>query len=281
MRTRSTAAAAAAAALLLAACGDDGGEEPATDAGAEDGADDTGAAPDDGEAPGEDPMAGEDLPDPNDDVQDGVYTGNGIRVPVPDGFELDPMAAAQGLIAAIDAEGQQQVLAQALDIASLPDTGEELTLDTLVEDNRGQFAGQEPTVDEAIELSDGSTAHQLVFEALPPTGPGAAEGEGADAADVPAEPDIDVAVIVADDGEGRLAQFSYLAPTDAFDDAIVTALVEEAGFDPDSDPAPPVPPAPEGELEGEAPPEGDIEGEAPAEGELEGDAPAPDEEPGG
>lgn len=262
MRTRTAVAVTAAASLMLAACGDDGDGTDATDAAASDG-----SAAEDPPA-GDDPAAGaDDLPDPNDDITDGIFAGSGVRVPVPDGFELDPMAAAQGLVAAIAEGGEQQMLAQAIDVAALEEAGEELTLDALVEDNRSQFP-DEPAVDEAFELSDGSAAHQLVFEDLPPVG---AEAPAEDAGEAPAQPDVDIAVVVADDGAGRLAQFTYLAPSDAFDDAVLTALLEESAFDPDSDPVPPVPaPAPEG---GAPAPEGG----APA---PEGDAPAPAPEGG-
>jgi hypothetical protein len=106
-----TTAVAAAAALTLAACGEDNDEQ---------------ALPDDEEAADEledldeealDDMMGEgeDMPDPNDDVEDGIYAGDGVILPVPDGWQLDPQAAAQGAVVAMSEDGQSQLVAQAVD----------------------------------------------------------------------------------------------------------------------------------------------------------------------
>lgn len=240
--TRSTVAMAAAAALVLAACGDEDGDEG-------------GAAPQEPleQEPGaeDDPLAGlEEAPEAEGEVIDGVFTGIGVLLPVPEGFELDPAAQAQGLVAAISQDQTQQLLGQAVDAESLGEVeGESLTVETLVEENRTQL-GDDPTVDEPIELSGAAEAYQLSYDAIE-TG---MEGE----------PESRITLLFADDGDGRLAQFTYIAPVDEYDEAVEEELLASAGFDPDSEPVPPIAPgpAPEGELEGEpeGEPEGDVDG---------------------
>ena len=173
---------------------------------------------------GEDPLA--DLPDPNDDVTDGAYRGSGVILPIPEGWALDQASFAQGALVAIPEDASQQLFAQAVDVDTLP---EELTFDQVVEDNLTQ-AGEEPTVNEEIELAGAEQARELRFEGLP--------------AQVEGEPETSVLLVVADDGDGRLGIFNYAALADDFDDETAALLIDEAGFDADSDPAPPLPPAP-------------------------------------
>lgn len=244
MHSKKTTTALAAAAVLLAACGsspddgegdttdpateeateDDGAEQepadadPDADSGTEDPAADDGADPEGQTAP-EDPLAG--LPDYQELVDDGTFRGQGIVMPVPDGWQFDPMAQIQGQVLASAEGGLQQIGGQAVDVEGLP---EPLTFDELVENNRSQL-GAEPTVDEDIEIDGATEARQLRYDGLPP------QQEG--------QPEISLLLILADNGDGRLAVFNYAAATDEFEDANAERLVDLAGFDPESDPAPP------------------------------------------
>jgi hypothetical protein len=223
LRIRRTMALAATAALI-AACGtadDDQAAQP----------DDQLEQPD---AEGEDPFGDQpELTDPNEQVADGSYRGEGIVLPVPDGWRLDEMAFAQGLVLAMPDDGSQQFFGQAVDTDDLP---EEIDFDELVAANRDQFEVG-PTEDEEIELEGAAQAHLLRFDELP------AQQEG--------EPDGTLVLVIADDGDGQIAVFNYAAPSDDFDDDHADLLLRAAGFDPDSDPSPPAPmgepaPAPEG-----------------------------------
>lgn len=181
----------------------------------------------------------QDLPDPNEDVEDGVYSGNGVLLPVPDGWSLAPEALAQGLVAALTEDGMQQLTAQAVDVEAAAAAGQDLDLDTLLDRVREQ-APQEPEVDEEIDLAGAARAHRLTFTDV------AAVEEGA--------PESSATIVLAEDGEGLLAEFTFTAAVDAYDDATVDLLLAEAGFDPDSEPQPmPQQPAP--------PPQGDSGGQ--------------------
>jgi hypothetical protein len=213
----------AATAALVAACGaaDDDPAAQAPDgqeAPGEPGADDPALE-------GEDPFAeGElDLEDPNEQVADGAYRGEGIVLPVPEGWRVDEMAFAQGLVLAMPEAGNEQLAGQAVDTADL---GEDLDFDELVDANRAQFES-EPTEDEEIDLDGAAQAHLLRFDALPPQQDGQPEGS--------------LLLVMADDGEGRIAVFNYAAPTEDYDDGNAELLLSAAGFDPDSEPSPPAP----------------------------------------
>lgn len=225
-RTLTTLAAAVAAAALLTACASDDAADPAADAAGDDTAaepsdDDTTTAADD---PGADGLPGVDQPatDPNTLVDDGTFRGEGVVLPLPDGWTFDPAAYAQGLVLAIGVDGRQQVAAQAVDTDLLP---EPVTYEDVLEANRTQFP-VEASVDEQATVEGAERAHLLRFDALP------GQQEGA--------PDTSLLVLLADDGDGRLAVFNYAAPVDGFDDDLATTLVEGVGFDPDSDPTPPL-----------------------------------------
>jgi hypothetical protein len=228
VRIRKTLALAATAALV-AACGttDD-------DPGAQAPEDQQQQAPEEPGAEGESPF-GEDMPeleDPNEQVSDGSYRGEGILLPVPEGWRVDEMAFAQGLILAMPESGNEQFAGQAVDTADL---GEEIDFDELVEANRDQFE-EAPSEDEEIELEGAARAHLLRFDDVAPQQDG--------------EPDGTLLLVMADDGEGRIAVFNYAAPSDDYDDANADLLLSAAGFDPDSQPTPPLPmgePAPEGQ----------------------------------
>lgn len=220
---------AAVGALALAGCGQDGSNDQAT---TEDG---QGAAPDepapDGggteEAPG---GAEQELPDPNDDVEDGVYRGNGVVLPVPEGWALDPAAFAQGLVAAVSEDGSQQLSAQAIDTEAAEAAGQELDIDLLL-DNVRQMG--DPEVDEEVELEGAERAHQVTLVDMP------GQQEGA--------PESSATIVLAEDGSGLLAEFVVGAQSDSYDEELESLLLDTAGFDPDSQPPEPVaPPAPEG-----------------------------------
>ena len=240
MRARTTrlTTAALAAALLLGACADAGNddeaapEEAATEEtdGNEDPAPDEGEAGEDG-AEELDPDELEDLlaeqqqdiEDPNEDVEDGVYRGQGVVMPVPDGYSLDPTAFMQGLLAAVTADGSNQIAAQAVDQDTLP---EPIDIAELIESNSAQFG--EPSLNESIEVDGAEEARQVRYDTLP------AQQEG--------QPDLTLLLIAADNGDGRLAIFNYVAPADEYDDEAAQQILSTVGFDPNSDPAAPAPP---------------------------------------
>jgi hypothetical protein len=225
-------AASAALALGLAACGDDTGEDPQDD-----------AAPAESEGEGDeealDDLMGdaEGMEDPNEDVEDGVYAGSGVLLPVPDGWQLDPQAAAQGAVVAVSEDQEQYLSGQAIDTAEAEAAGQPMDFDTVLDSVREQV-GTEPDIDEEVELQNAEQAHRLTFTDLP------AQQEG--------QPEQNATIVFADDGNGLLGQFEFAAATDRYDDAIADQLLAEAGFDPDSEP-PEIPqqPAPEGEMPSE------------------------------
>lgn len=240
MRSRTTriTMTALAAALVLSACADTtDGDEAAPDSDApeiEAGEDDQ-----DGDLSeedlGEEELSEEDLeellgdqgdlPDPNDQVVDGEFRGEGIVLPVPDGFELDPTAFMQGLIAAVTPDGERQIAGQAVDVDTLPDAPD---LEELVAANSAQFG--EPASDESIDISGAEEARQLRYDTLP--------------AQVEGQPDLTLLLVVADNGDGRLAVFNYVAPVDDYDNEVAEDTLSTVGFDPDSSPEAPAAPAP-------------------------------------
>lgn len=222
-RHRTGALAALAAGLvLLAGCTTD--DDPAADAPPEDptvDADPDVVVPDpDTEAP---PLDGLPSPDDLDElITDGTFRGEGVVISAPAGWRFEPAAYAQGLILAVAADGRQQVAAQAVDLDRL---AEPLTYDEVVEANRDGFPTS-ASQDEDIRIEGASQARLLRFDDLPDP-----EGAG---------PDSTLVVLVADDGQGRLAVFNYLAPSEEYDAAVTELLLASVGFDPDSDPTPPL-----------------------------------------
>lgn len=231
MRLRKTTAAAAAA-VLLAACGggDDGDADatPETDS----------AAPAETETDGEggdgESLGDLDLPDAEEFVSDGEFRGQGVVLPIPEGWSVDDMALLQGLVAASADEDQtQQLVAQAIDTADLAED-QQVSFEDLLEVQRTQFEpvdpDLEPSADEAVEIDGATTAHRLRFEDV----------------QIQEQPAFDLELVLAEDGEGRIALFNYAAPSDAFDEQIAELLVDGAGIDPDSEPpAPQTPAAPQ------------------------------------
>lgn len=209
----------ATAGLLLAGCG--GGEE-------------AGQEPTDGQtgteqAPGSATEgAGQ---DPAQNIEDGVYAGNGVLLPVPDGFSVNPQALAQGIVAAVSDSGQQQLTAQAVDTAQLQGQGQDLDLETLVDSVRSQIES-EPTVDEEVELANAERAHRLTYLEMPAQNQGAPT-EGTENA----QPQTNSAtIVIAESSEGLVGEFSFSAPSGEYDEEIADLLVSEAGFDPESEP---------------------------------------------
>jgi len=228
--------------LFLAACGDaepqedepgdpetsteesegSQGEDPSGDASGEEELDEEAL---------EDLLAGqEDLSDPNEDVVDGVYRGNGVVLPVPQGWSIDPAAMMQGVVAAFPEDGSQQLTARAID-TELAEAGgaQPIELQTLVDTVRQQIA-QDAAIDEEVDLGGADRAFRLSYPDLP----GQQEGQ----------PDTGITLVLAESGE-LVGEFVYSAASAAYDEEIVSLLVEEAGFDPDSEvPAPAPAPAP-------------------------------------
>ncbi len=224
---------AALSALILAACGNGTGET-------DDAAQDADQLPDElGEIEDEldlDEMEGEldlddlmgdqdDLPDPNENVEDGTFRGDGIVLPIPEGFELEPTAYMQGLVAAVTEDGLQQIAGQAVDSTTLPDP---LDLDELADANQEQLG--EATSDEETDIAGATRARILRFDDVP----GQMEGQ----------PDLSLLLVLAEDGEGEIAIFNYVAPSEDFDEDEAQARLADIGFDPDSSPPDPEPAAP-------------------------------------
>lgn len=225
----------AAAALLLAGCGNDQAQQ----------ADET-SAPDestatdqpeggqtDGEQPDadalEDLMGGtEGMEDPNEDVEDGLYRGVGVVLPVPEGWTLNQQAFAQGVVAAVSEDQTQQLTARAVDTAAMEASGQDMALDSLVAGVKDSVE-QEPEVDEEVELEGADRAHRLTYLDIP--GP----QEGA--------PSSSATIVVAEGGDGLVGEFVFSATTDSYDDAVTSQLLDQAGFDPNSEP--PAPPQPQ------------------------------------
>jgi hypothetical protein len=174
---------------------------------------------------GEDPTA--DLEDPNDYVEDGVFTANGVILPAPEGWSFDELAFASGVALALAPEGEEQIAAEAVDPATLP---EDVTFEEVVEANRDSV-DQAPVVDEAIDLPGARRAIQLRYLDLP-TSEDAPDGQPASTS---------VVLLVAEREDGVLGVFNYAAASEDFDDQIAELLLATAGFDPDSDPADPLP----------------------------------------
>lgn len=214
--------------LVLAACGNDDNGNGDGDNGEPETQDE--AAPQD--APELDDLEGlddpqaEDLPDPNEMVSDGVFSGQGMVLPAPDGWQFNEMMFAQGIVSAQDEGASQELAGQVLELDMVPEQ-EELSLESVVEANRSTFP-EEPAVDESIEVADGEGYH-MRYEGLP------AQVEGA--------PEMTVALLVIE-GDGQVGVFNYAAEVDVYDDDVEQLLLDTAGFDPDSDPMPPPEPEP-------------------------------------
>ncbi|MFA9430879.1 hypothetical protein [Egicoccus sp. AB-alg2] len=230
MRLRNTTAAAAVA-VLLAACG---GAADETDPGAAPETTDEPTTDDPAEAPGE-----PELPDAEEFITDGEFRGQGVVLPVPDGWSVDEFGLLQGIVVATSDEDQsQQLAAQAVDASGLEEE-QQIDFDELLELQRTQFQEVdpeiEPTIDEEVEVGGAERAQRLRFESV----------------EVEEQPAFTLDLVLADDGQGTIALFNYAAPSEAFDEEVADLLVTGAGIDPDSEPPSPEPMAPEEGLGGE------------------------------
>ena len=164
------------------------------------------------------------------EVEDGVIRAQGVVLPIPDGWVVDDMALAQGLVGASpdDAQPTQLLLAGA-DIETSPMFGVQgEDFEGAVETFRG-LVPDGPDVDEEVALAGAERAQLLRFDEL-------AVQEG--------QPPTTELVLIAEDAEGHLALFNYAAASEEFDDAIVDLLLADAGLDPDSEPTRPEEPPP-------------------------------------
>lgn len=227
----------AVAGMLLAGCGDGQSDDEAQEAPAQtegtsqpDTETTEGSEPDE-KAPGDPTGSGQAMEDPNEDVEDGVYRGNGVVLPVPDGWSMDPTAISQGVVAAVSEDGTQQMTARAVETEDTEAAGQAMDLDSLVDSVREQV-GQDAEVDEGVELDGAERAHRLTYLDLP------AQQEGG--------PDSSATIVIAE-GDGLVGEFALSAPTENYDKDAASLLVEQAGFDPNSEPpALPQQPAPQG-----------------------------------
>jgi hypothetical protein len=232
-RTRGLAVTAVAG-LFLAGCGDgQASDEPntheqaANDAPREGGSEEPNLGQGDAAPP---PENGDGVQDPNDDIEDGVSRGNGVVLPVPDGWSISPAAFQQGIVAATPEDGAEQPTAQAIDTEQAEaSSAEALDLESLLDGVRQQI-DQDAESDEEVEVAGADQAHRLSYLQLP------AQQEGA--------PETSATIVLAEGGDGLVGEFAYSAAAADYDEDIGSLLVDEAGFDPDSEPAE-VPQAPQ------------------------------------
>jgi hypothetical protein len=227
-RTRGLALTAVAG-LFLAGCGDgqasdepNSDEQAASDTPGNDESQEPSLDQDDAEPP---PDSGDGVQDPNDDIEDGVYRGNGVALPVPDGWSIDPAAFQQGLVAATPDDGAQQLTAQAIDTEQAEASSAEAAdfdLESLLDGVRQQI-DQDAEADEEIDVVGADQAHRLTYLQLP------AQQEG--------QPETSATIVLAEGGDGLVGEFAYSAAAADYDDDIASLLVDEAGFDPESEPA--------------------------------------------
>ena len=234
----------AAIGLFAAGCGDgqaseeQGAEQTAEEQAASDAPSEDGSEDPDLDQDGSDEIPAGDAggEDPNDDVEDGVYRGNGVTLPVPDGWSIDPAAFQQGVVAATPEDGAQQLTAQAIDTASAGAAGAgPLDIESLLDGVRQQIQ-QDPEVDEQVEVVGADNAHRLTYLQLP------AQQEG--------QPESSATIVIAE-ADDLVGEFVYSAAGEDYEEAIASVLVDGAGFDPDSEPAElPQAPQPPPETEG-------------------------------
>lgn len=213
----------AAVVLVLVGCG--GGDDPES-AGTSPTAPGT-VAP---TGPATDPFASQ--------IEDGVFAGQGVLLPIPEGWELNQQLMASGVVyAAPPGDQANQYLLGADDVANSPGVQlESNTIQGVIDGVREQLA-QDPTVDEAVDVAGAEEARRLMFEDIP-----AQQGNQTEQTGTPQT--SDQLVIVAASADGQIALFNYVAVGDSFDQAVADLLLAEVGLDPDSEPT--RPPAPTG-----------------------------------
>lgn len=158
---------------------------------------------------------------------DGNFRGQGVVVPVPDGWQVDPAALDAGLVTATPDMQGLPGLAAAAGIGDNPFLGfQGMDFEAALDAVRQLDPQADPTVDESVDIAGAERARLLVFEGLESP---VAEGQEP-------LPDTDQMVVLAEDAAQGLAIFNYSAETGAYDDGIEQLLLAEAGFDADSEP---------------------------------------------
>jgi hypothetical protein len=179
------------------------------------------------EALGElDPIEEPSLEDLGVSVTDDAVRGLGVVMPLPDGWEFDPVPASQGaLFASAGGLDPEQLLFAVAGIESDPASGfEGLGLEAALDVVRDSVP-MAPDRDEAVDLDGAAAAQILEYEEVDI---GSEEDGGG-----PASYQV---VILAEDPDGMLALFNYVALRGAEDPGVTEQLLAEAGFDPDSEP---------------------------------------------
>lgn len=170
---------------------------------------------------------------------DGNLRAQGVVVPIPEGWDVDPGALGSGLVLAVPpgSDGLPALVAAA-GVEVNPFLGfQGLDYDGALAILRDLDPAGEATRDQEVAVAGAERAHLLVFEDLhTPT----ADGQ-------PQLPDTDQLVILAEDADQRLAIFNYSTVAGAYEEAVEALLLTEAGFDPDSDPDLPELPEPPGD----------------------------------
>lgn len=174
------------------------------------------------------------LPVPSLLVRKGRFTGQGVIVPVPDGWDVDRnnLAAGQVIVTPGDIVDTQRIVV-ADDVLTSPYSGlEGDSLKELVRQVR-RARDDEPLVDKALKKFKGAErAHQLLFETASRTG--ATEGtEGTP----PPGPPVRELMILAESPDGQFALFYYRALKADFNPGLARRLRKQAGLDPDSEPS--------------------------------------------
>jgi hypothetical protein len=192
--------------------------------------DDTDAAGTDGSALEDvlgdlEPIEEPSLEDLGVSVSDDAVRGLGVVMPLPDGWEFNPEPASQGALFASDGVvDPEQLLFAVAGIESDPASGfEGLGL----EDALGVLRASVPMTpdrDEAVSIEGAVAAQLLEYDEVQIGG----EGEGGTASYQ--------VVILAEDADGMLALFNYVALSGSEDAGVTDRLLAEAGFDPDSQP---------------------------------------------
>lgn len=164
-------------------------------------------------------------------VSDDAVRGLGVVMPLPEGWEFDPVPASQGaLFASAGGLDPEQLLFAVAGIESDPASGfEGLGLEEALDVVRGSVP-MTPDRDEAVDLEGAVAAQLLEYEEVDI---GSQEDGG------PASYQV---VLLAEDAEGMLALFNYVALSGAEDVGVTEQLLAEAGFDPGSEPLAPVGP---------------------------------------
>lgn len=157
------------------------------------------------------------------------FAGQGIVLPVPEGWKINQGAVGTGtIVAQPEGEGQRQLLLGAADIlGGGAGTAADQSLSDMV-DNLRSGINAEPTVDESIDMKGAAEAHQLVYESLEPNPTASPTG-------ATAGPTTQL-VILARSSEGEFAIFNYVAPADAYNDSVAQLLRTRGGLDPNSEP---------------------------------------------